>query len=194
MKKTITWILLGFIVILGTILIYKGCTNKEEDNVSFSKEYTEVSEDNIFVYKTIDEIINVLQSGTAVVYLGFPECPWCQAYVPYVNEVAKENGITEIYYFNIKEDRKNNTLKYQKIVSILSNYLETDDDENKRVYVPDITVVKKGTIIGHDNETSYDTLGFDNPSEYWSNERIKNLKSKLKEMFKEISNVCTTCN
>ena len=194
MKKIITWILLGAIVVISTILIYKGCTINEEDNVLFSKEYTGVKEDNVFVYKTIDEVINLLQSGTGVIYLGFPECPWCQAYVPYVNEVAKENGITEIYYFNIKEDRKNNTLKYQKVVSILSDYLENDDDEKKRVYVPDLTVVKDGKIVGHNNETSYDTLGFDNPSEYWTIEKVNALKDTLKGMFKEISSVCTTCN
>ena len=38
------------------------------------------------------------------------------------------------------------------------------------------------------------SLGFDNPSEYWTTEKVNTLKDTLKEMFKEISSVCTTCN
>ena len=34
-------------------------------------------------------------------YLGFPECPWCAAYVPYLNEVAKDNDVRKVYYYNI---------------------------------------------------------------------------------------------
>ena len=63
------------------------------DNIKFSKEYTSVNADNVFVYRNINEIINILDNGTGIVYLGFPECKWCQAYVPYLNEVAKENNL-----------------------------------------------------------------------------------------------------
>ena len=33
-----------------------------------------------------------MENGTGVVYLGFPECPWCQAYVKYLNDVIKNSN------------------------------------------------------------------------------------------------------
>ena len=87
------------IAIVGTLLIYNSCAKKEEDNIKFSKEYTSVGEKNVFTYRALDEIINIMEKGTGVVYLGFPECPWCNAYVKYLNEVALEVGIDKIYYY-----------------------------------------------------------------------------------------------
>ena len=50
--------------------------------------------------ESIISIVKILEHGTGVVYLGFPECPWCQAYVPMLNEVADIEGLEKIYYFN----------------------------------------------------------------------------------------------
>ena len=189
---------LGIIMLAAFILIglKKGNEEtKETDAIKFSKEYTSVNKDNVFVYKTDKEIIKILESGTGVVFLGFPECKWCQAYAPMLNDVAKDAGVKEIYYFNIKKDRTDNTENYQKIVSLLSNYLLKDDEGKKRVYVPDVTFVKEGVIIGHDNETSFDTLGFDAPGDYWTSEKIAALQTKLRDLMTQTLNtVCETCN
>lgn len=200
MKKKVLIIVCVTIVILGGICLYfviSNSDNKNSDNVKFAKEYTEVDKDNVFVYKDIDEIINILKYGTGVVYLGFPECPWCQAYVKYLNDIAKEVGIEKIYYFNILEDRKNNTEEYQEIVSILSDNLLRDDEGNLRVFVPNVSFVVKGEIIGNDNETSLDTKGFDKPSDYWTIEEVSELKDTLngymEEVYKELHS-CTDCN
>ena len=37
---------------------------------------------------------------TFVVVLGFPECPWCQALMPEVNEVGKELDLDEAVYYS----------------------------------------------------------------------------------------------
>lgn len=57
------------------------------DAQRFKKEYANVRDDNVFIYKSTEEIINILEHGTGIVYLGFPECPWCQAYVKFLDEV-----------------------------------------------------------------------------------------------------------
>ena len=103
------------------IFLLVGCTKKEieTDSQKFAKEYSTVTEYNYYVYRNSEEIIKILEHGTGVVYLGFPECPWCQAYVPMLNEVADVEGLEKIYYFNILEDRKNNTKEYQKIANSL---------------------------------------------------------------------------
>lgn len=201
MKKKLLIVISAIIIIGGGILLYFVLNNKnnENDNVRFAKEYanSQVGEDNVFVYKNIDEIINILKYGTGVVYLGFPECPWCQAYVKYLNETAKDANIEKIYYFNILEDRKNNTEKYQEIVSILGDNLQRDDEGNLKVFVPNVSFVVNGKIIGNDYETSLDTKGFEKPSDYWTEEEVSELENTLSGYMKEVYKTlysCTDCN
>lgn len=187
------------IVVVGIILFFT--LNKKEvgetDRVKFAKEYTEVGEDNVFVYRTAEEVIKLLEHGTGVLYLGFPECPWCQTYSKYLNEVAKEVGVDKIYYYNILEDRSNNTETYQKIVSLLGDKLQYDEEGNHRVYVPNVSFHVNGEIIGNDCETSLDTKGFATPEEYWTEEEVTELKNTLTTYMEKVyssSNMCTTCN
>lgn len=187
-------------ILCGVLIVLSSFNYKEKvikDNIKFSKEYNLVSEDNVFVYKNIDEIIKIMENGTGVVYLGFPECPWCQAYVKYLNEVALDVGIDKIYYFNIKEDRENNSDNYKKIVSILDSSLLYDSEGNKRIYVPNVSFHINGKLIGNDLETAFDTKGLSDPSEYWTEEEINELKDNLYLMMSKVYgslSTCTECN
>ena len=200
MKNKGIIITMGIIIfiLIGVIIFLLVGNNKEEETVlsdaaRFSQEYTLVDENNKFVYSDIDEIIDILEDGTGIVYLGFPECKWCQQYVVYLNEVAKDRGISKIYYYNIREDREKNTKDYQKIVSLLKEYLEEDEDGNPRVYVPAVTFMSNGKILGFDDETAYDTKGYDDPSEYWTDKTVENLKDRLNS-YLDKSNMCFDCN
>lgn len=196
MKKKYLLIILVVLLIGGGLFFFLR-KNTESDSTKFSKEYTKVSEKNVFTYRNIDEIIKIMENGTGVVYLGFPECPWCQAYVKYLNEAALDAGIDKIYYFNILEDRKNNTEKYQKIVSLLSGYLQFNEEGNERIYVPNVSFHVKGKVIGNDYETSLDTHDLSSPDEYWTEDEIKDLKTNLKKYMDEVYtalNSCTDCN
>ena len=184
------------IVLIGAGLFFI-LDKKETDGEKFAKEYTEVGEDNVFVYRTKEEVIKLMKYGTGVVYLGFPECPWCQTYAKYLNEVAKEVGVDKIYYYDILEERKNNTEFYQEVVSILGESLEHDDEGNLRIFVPNVSFHVGGKIIGNDLETAKDTKGFDSPSDYWNTEEVTELKNTLTTYMEEVytsSNMCTTCN
>ena len=192
MKKKIM-IILPILVLCLLI----GCQKQEQetDSQKFAKEYSTVTEDNYFVYRNAEEIIKILEHGTGVVYLGFPECPWCQAYVPMLNEVSDVEGLEKIYYYNILEDRKNNTETYKKIVDLTKEYLQYDEEGNKRIYVPAVVVVSEGKIIGFDDETSYDTKGHNLPEDYWTDEEKSDLKKNLTKMISEVvDNKCTDCN
>lgn len=203
MKKKIMTIgifIIAAVVIIGVIFLEDDDHNEVKNNhisehEKFSKEYEELTEDNVYTYKSMDEIIKILEHGTGVVYLGFPECPWCQRYVVYLNEVAKEEELEEIYYYNIKEDREKNTEGYQKLVTLLGENLQYDKEGNRRIYAPSIIAVKNGKIVGFDDETAYDTKGFEKPEEYWTKEEVKELKKKLTKMIKEVNvSMCTDCN
>lgn len=185
------------ITLILSVLLLTSCKGKEaiSDSKKFASEYTQVQEYNVFTYRSEDEIIKILEHGTGIVYLGFPECPWCQAYVPILNEVADIEGLDKVYYYNILKDRQDNTEFYQKLVSILSDNLRYDEEGNKRIYVPAVISVVEGKITGFDDESSYDTLGFNDPKDYWTEERIKNLKLKLTNMISPVvENKCSECN
>lgn len=196
MNKKVKYIILGVLLLLiASLVVYFIFIKKDNntDNIKFSKEYTSVSKDNVFVYRSKDEIINILEHGTGIVYLGYPECPWCMAYVPLLNEIAKNEGIEKIYYYNIREDRKNNTEFYQKVVSILNDYLNYDEEGKKRIFVPNVTFVKEGKIIFNDNETSLISEG--TPSEYWTEEKKTLFNEKFRKNINELlDDVCTSCN
>ena len=163
------------------------------DASKFADEYTELTDDNVFVYASVDEIIDTLENGNGVVYLGFPECQWCQRYVVYLNDVAKENNVDKILYYNIREDRNNNSDNYLKIVDLLKDYLQDDEDGKPRIYVPAIIFMNDGKIVGFDDETSLDTKGCSDPDEYWTEDEIKDLKERLNEYIQK-ANVCIDCN
>lgn len=200
-KNKIILTLLAIAIVLVGVIIFLNIKKKNEDNSitdakRFSEEY-KISEDNVFVYRNSDEILKIMKNGTGVVYLGFPECPWCSAYVVYLNEVAKENHLDKIYYYNILEDRKNNTEFYKEVIELLSGNLQYDDEGNERLYVPNVSFHVKGKIIGNDYETSKDTHDLKDPKDYWTNEEISELKSTLTKYTKEVVdnlNTCTDCN
>ena len=195
-KRMITSILMIIILATGIFTLYhKNKESTKSDAKRFSEEYQKVTEDNPFVYRTLEEINKILENGTGIIYLGFPECKWCQQYVVYLNEVANDYEIEKIYYANISEDRKENSKVYQKTIELIEEYLQYDEEGNKRIYVPSIIAVYKGDIVGFDDETAWDTNGFNDPQEYWSKEKIDALKTKLEEMFiLTDQNISTDCN
>lgn len=184
----IALIILGVagLVLASFLIIYTVIGSRSTDASRFAAEYSNVSKDNAFVYRTGDEIVDILEHGTGVVFLGFPSCPWCQAYVGYLSEVANEKGLDTISYYNIEDDRSNNTELYQKLVSILTPYLQYDDAGQRRIYVPNVTFVVDGKIIGNDLESSKYTAGETDPANYWTEARIADLKARLGSLIQTV--------
>lgn len=196
MKRKISIFLIIIVAVVGTILIYKHFDKKVIDNKSvtkFSDEYTLVDKDNVFVYSNIDEIANMIENGTGIIFIAYPECPWCQRYAMYLNEVAKENNIKEIYYLNIKHDRQINSSKYSKIARLLENYLYSDDTGKAKIFVPDLIFVKNGKIIANDNETAITMASMDIET-YWTEEVIMEFKDKITNYIREYDTTCSICN
>lgn len=199
MKKKNILILLGVVILVILIIsLYFIFFKKDKeitDGEKFAKEYTKLSSDNVFTYRSLKEVNKMLEKGTGVVYLGFPECPWCQGYVKYIDEIAKKVGIDKVYYSNVLEDRSNNTEEYQTTIKLLKDYLPNDEEGNPRVYVPLVVVIKNGKVVIADYETAKDTKGYKDPEEYWANEDLEGLKTRLEKAFNTVkSNVCTDCN
>ncbi|MCL2560242.1 MAG: glutaredoxin [Turicibacter sp.] len=195
MKKKSTALLLGIVVMSLSILV--GCQTEDqtengetngpsEDALAFVLEHEElngvapnpdypdivfqeifVAENNPFRYVEFDEIAELLESGTGIVYFGFPTCPWCRNLVPALTDAAIEFGVEDILYRNVFEDR--NILElgddgeiveiraghpgYYEVLEILGNlapaYTGLEDDSIRRVFVPAVVFVRDGEIISY---------------------------------------------
>lgn len=165
-------------VVIECIIYKRG--NETKDNILFYRMYPEVGQNNIYKIVDITKGIDILSSGTGIVFFGFPSCAWCQKYVPVLNEAAIEYDIKEIYYVDIKYDRKNNTEKYIELLRLLNTYLA----EGKTLYVPDVYFVKSGNIIGHNNDTA--TFEEVKVEEYYTEENRAILKQRLINYIKQI--------
>ena len=165
-----------------------------EDSRLFAAEYSGVTKDNSFVIKTPTEIVKMLEGGTGLIYFGFPECPWCQKYVDYLDEVAREEKLDKIYYLNIREIRTNNTEEYQRMTELLKDYIGKDEDGNPRIFVPTIVAVDGGKIIGHDSTSSTNTREDGAPDEWWTKSREDELKQKLRKIIKDVKACGSVCS
>lgn len=154
------------------------------DAARFKSEYPEVSDQNQFIYATSDKIKEVLTSGTGVVFLGFPECPWCQQLAPRLDEVAREEGVSNLYYFNIREARDKNDDTYQQLVSLLSDHLSKDASGEPRIYAPDVTFVKDGQVVGRfEHRSNADVSG---AQDYWNDaETARQSKDQLRDLLRK---------
>lgn len=144
---------------------YESLNGKDNGN---GKNYLsiDIKSYNPISYSNYEEIFDILDKGTGVIYLGFPECPWCRNLVPVLVDSALEEKVSPIYYLNISGDRntlsltkkgkiktkKKGTEDYLKLVDILKDYLPVydglKDDSIKRIYLPTVIFVKDGKVLG----------------------------------------------
>lgn len=104
---------------------------------------------NAFVKSDMDEAIDIFKNKrSAILYFGFAKCPWCIEALPVMNEAAK---VVErsIYYVETRDLERN--LLYTdeqkaEIVSYLYDYLDTNDEGEKHLFVPFVVVVKDGEV------------------------------------------------
>lgn len=138
----------------------------------FRKEYGEdIVPNNLYSYMTKEEVLEFLDHGTGVLYLGYPESPWCKKIVSVLNDAAFANDVKKINYYNIKKDRNTLSLKEDGSVTIDANgtnfykellkelkgfttkYILTDKNGNQvdtgeeRIYVPFVAFVKEGKVL-----------------------------------------------
>ncbi len=202
--------------------------NVESDAIKFRQEYMElndkvnentgkpyvnvtISETNTVKYADEDEIVDILNNRTGIIYFGYKTCPWCRSLLPTLTKIAEENNET-IYYLDIYDIRSSFELKdnsvnkvkdgssgYYKILRLLDSYLEdfylTDDEGNKfdtkekRLYAPTVVAVSNGEVksihVGtvSSQESAYDKL---------TNEQTKELEEIIEKLIdSKNSNVCS---
>ena len=173
------FLLLAFIY-LGT-KDFQSSGRKISDNVTFAQEYN-VTDQNIFVYKNTKDTLEFLNNGSGIIFFCFPENPWCSPYSEILNEVAKNKGFREIYYYNFKSARSSNNHSYLDMVRKLSDFLPVLDSGVQNIYAPTMVMIQEGNVIFYDNETSI-IDGTMSPKDFWTNFKKNDKKHIFETMF-----------
>lgn len=185
-------ILLGAILVgVMTFGIYQYL---KSDGEKFKAEYETLNNENVNInisknnpikYVTLDEVFDIIQNKTGVIYFGFPGCPWCRNMIPVLFEAAKNNNIDTIYYFNPRNVKKSDNDEYNKLKEILNEYLSEDENGQKVLYVPDVYFIKDGKIVGHHLGT---VDSQEEPTISLTEEEKNELLDIFNELFEKIRN------
>lgn len=179
---------------------YEEYNGKENDN---KKKYQtlNISKKNVIEYADYQKVFDILDNETAIIYFGFPTCPWCRTLVPALLEAAEESGIEKIYYLNNKDSRdikkldkkkiiteKEGTEDYYKLVSKLDKFLgeyeELKDKKIKRLYFPTVVFVKDGKVTDiHIGTLDSHEDGFKELTDKEKKELTKTLTDKMANLI-----------
>ena len=140
--------------ILLILLLLVGCSNKNDID-KFKEEYESLNDSNIEVnidsnynikYLSIDEVVTFLENDTGILFFGITNDGMTRSVIETLLEVAKENKL-ELYYYNPSNIEESES--FAKMIGILNDYLQTNEDNQKVLSVPDVYFVKEGKIIGN---------------------------------------------
>lgn len=161
-----------------------GVAAQQKQQSQLQQQYTTLPANHRFREAPVDEVLQLFEKGSGLVFLGFPECPWCQQLAPIVNEAAEAEN-SEVVYLNIRQARADNDATYQKLVEKLAPHLRKDDQGKPRIFVPDVTAVRDGTVAGHFlQETTADGEKA-TPESYWTDERRQRAVERLRAMIRQ---------
>ena len=172
-----------------------------------------IEKTNPFIYKTEDELVTMIENKESfIVYFGFATCPWCRSMITNLVEASKKTNTKDIYYvdvLNIRDTKvfengeiktsKDGTTGYMKLLdligNVLSKYKIEDDNGNvidtkeKRIYAPNIVVIKEGNAIYLTEGVS---SNLKDPYGQLTEDMVKESYDMIEEALKKLNNnVCT---
>lgn len=169
----IALILIGIVFLIFGIkdAIEMAKNSKITDNVLFSRDYKEISEDNIYDYIDSKELGQLLENGTGAILISKKSDAWTHVLVTPLNDLLKEK-YDKIYYLDLDDEK------------VLSEESKNKLQEKLNIQnIPCITFIKDGSVqLALDKsdliENNYDGA----PVEYFTDERIDQLKEKLEKI------------
>ena len=197
MNKNIIIGLVILLVVIGIGVFFVTSNNQEdnrvtEDMIRFKEEYEalngqmntanthtlqtlNIPEFNLIKYTTPEEILDLAESGTGLIYFGFPQCPWCRQMTPLLIDVALDMDLDVIHYIDMTTIRTTWELedgipvmtdeghpRYQDLLIAFESVIDplelnpfhlTDDEGNRfnteelRIFVPTVVAIKNGEIV-----------------------------------------------
>ena len=74
-----------------------------------------IPKDNPIKYTTAKEALEVLDSNSAIIYIGAPWCPWCRNAIPVLFDLAEKYEVENIYYIELDDIKSNYEVENGKL-------------------------------------------------------------------------------
>ena len=173
-------------ILLGIIVLLLCITSCKKGNVM--NDYPNIEDKNhVFEELEINDVLKKLENKKSFyLILGFPECPWCQAIMPVLNDVAKDNKVKTIYYINIKQIRDNSeAVGHNEYKQLEENYFKDAlDVEKNRLNAPTFVKVENGEMtMYHINTVDTHVLNENMVLPPLTDTQLKELKGILSKFF-----------
>ncbi|MCL2362149.1 MAG: S-layer homology domain-containing protein [Defluviitaleaceae bacterium] len=155
---------------------YEALNNQPNAAGMATMMYVAIPEFNLIQFTTPEEILEIAQSGTGLIFFGFPQCPWCRQMAPLLIDVALSKGLDAIHYIDMTTVRTTWVLQdgvpvmtdpghplYQELLVEFASVIEpmdlnpfhlTDQTGNRvntgelRIFVPTVVAIREGVIVG----------------------------------------------
>jgi hypothetical protein len=159
------------IVILFILcLLLSGCSIKKTEELSsaekFANEYS-IDVNNPFEYINYEEIVELFDNGSGILFLGNSDCEWCIENAKILYEVILDSEIDLVYYFNPNSLSEK---KYNNLIKIVDNKYSDDFD---KINLPSLFVIKNGKVIGYSDYSLEDYDDYSDKKAILKNKYIK---------------------
>ena len=149
--QMIVYLILVVIILILFIIIGKYDFNKDINTEAeqFHQIFTNVDKNNVFKFVNVTDVNNIISNDdiNGIILFGFKSNEWTKYYAEYINDVANEVGVKEVFYYDFESDRKERNGTYETIVNNLSVYTKYDDYNTSDIYAPTLLVIKDGEVL-----------------------------------------------
>lgn len=165
-----------------------------------------IPKDNPIKYTTAKEALEVLDSNSAIIYIGAPWCPWCRNAIPVLFDLAEKYEVENIYYIELDDIKSNYEVEngklkqtskgtddyyalLDKLKDRLDDYVITDDDGKKydtgekRIFMPYVIAVRDGEVVGDKVGTVTLNSG-QNKYDSLTQEQVEQLTKTYEKLYK----------
>lgn len=148
------------------------------DGERFNGDYNEIPRNNPFVYLNSTELIELLNNGSGIVFMGNKENIWSKSYAKYLYEIAEYLGLKEIYYYDVKKVKLLKNRNYYNIINALEGKLIETDDSVNNLFSPSLYIIKDGEVVFYDNTTAVVNNDLEVDT-YWDSSNVYKFKEKI---------------
>ena len=143
----------GLFLIMCICSLVSGCSCNGKSEIM--KDYPSLDKKHVYEEIDVFELTSLIEKEDFYLIMGFPACPWCQAIMGVLNEVAHENNVKKIYYLDIKDIRDNEgTTGFNEFHALSSGiFKDAKDIEKDRINAPTFVKVEDGEMKAYHIDT-----------------------------------------
>ena len=164
--------------------------NYEYSDISDYDGFKNYTRDLKFKGVTVKDIDKAIKDGESfVLYCGFKNCPWCNSMIAVLNDIAIQYGCDIAYLDTRKDPSWSSNMDiddYDLFVKYFGDYLDTDSEGKKHLYVPHVFFIKDGVVVAEHPGTA---PGHENASDELTGEQKEALTKTLEEGFKKVTSI-----